>query len=156
MGLNTDAFGHFLDNITTKLSAPDLELLEYWSDSVRVAEDFHHAITEQIRAKMPGYFFDRKKSLLVSQIIKDTDFNFEMGQWIWKDILNRNLDLVERGSNFSEPVLILHGRQDPFGESVPQSLLRYYKKSKLIFVEKCGHYSWIEQPDKIKKILRLF
>ena len=98
---------------------------------------------------MPGYFFDRKKSLLVSRVIKDSDFNFETGDWIWRDIGEQKLDLAKMPPAFAGPVLILHGRQDPLGESVPLALERYYKKSKLVFIEKCGHYAWVEQPEKV-------
>jgi len=52
-------------------------------------------------------------------------------------------------SSFSGPVLVLHGRQDPTGESVPLALASYYGKSRLEFIEKCGHYSWVEQPEKV-------
>ncbi len=147
MGLNTDAFLYFNDNITSRLWASDLELERYWSDPARAAENRNHAITEIVRARMPGYFFDRKKSLWVSQTMKDSDFNFDMGDWLWKDIVKT--DIAKMEPQFSKPVLILQGRQDPMGESVAQVLARYYKKSKLIFIEKCGHYSWIEQPEKV-------
>ena len=149
MGLSLGVFAHFSDNINSKLLPSDLELSEYWSDSTRLAQDPHHALVERIRAMMPGYFYDRKKSLLVSEPMKDSDFNFEMGDWIWKDIIKSYSGISEKGSKFDKPVLILHGRQDPLGESVPQFLNGYYKNSKLIFIEKCGHYSWIEQPEKI-------
>jgi len=149
MGLNLDVFGHFGDNINSKLRPSDLDLFEYWSDSARVAQDPHHALVERIRARMPGYFYDRKKFLLVSEPMKDTDFNFEMGNWIWKDIMATYAGLSGEKSKFDKPVLILHGRQDPLGESVPRFLDDYYKNSKLVFIEKCGHYSWIEQPEKV-------
>ncbi len=149
MGLNWEGLAQFNDNITAKLWASDLELSDYWSDSVRLKADRQQAITEIIRARMPGYFFDRKKSLQVSQTMKSSDFNFELGDWIYQDVINRKLDLAKMDATFDKPVLILHGRQDPLGESVPLTLERYYKNSKLIFIEKCGHYSWIEQPEKV-------
>lgn len=148
-GLNIGLFDYFLDNIESRLIASDLEVLEYWSDSTRMAEDYHHAIVEQIRAKMPGYFFDRKKSLIVSQSMKDSDFNFELGHWIWGDIISKDLDLLKVKPKYKGPVLILHGRQDPVGESVPQLLSKYYNNSKLVFIERSGHYSWVEQPEKV-------
>jgi len=118
--------------------------------------DKQHAITEIIRSMMPGYFFDRKKSLLVSQIIKDTDFDFETGELMEKDIAKRELDLLKMKVVFKGSVLILHGRQDPLGESIPQKLSQYYSKSTLIFIEKAGHYSWIEQPEKVSSSIRDF
>jgi proline iminopeptidase len=149
MGLNWDGLAQFEDNVTAKLWASDLELFEYWNDPARMKADSQQAITEIIRARMPGYFFDRKKSLLVSQTMKSADFDFAMGDWIYKDVVNRKLDLLKMEAKFDKPVLILHGRQDPGGESVPLTLARYYKHSQLVFIEKCGHYSWIEQPEKV-------
>jgi proline iminopeptidase len=149
MGLNTDAFPHFMDNIASRLRPSDIELFDYWNDPARAAANPKHALVERIRARMPGYFFDRKKSLLVSQAMKDSDFDFEMGDFIWQDMDKRKLDLAKMAADFANPVLILHGRQDPLGESVPQELAKYYKNSELGFIEKCGHYSWIEQPEKV-------
>jgi proline iminopeptidase len=154
MGLNTEAFSHFNDNITSRLWASDLELYEYWSDPARAAENPKHAIVEGIRARMPGYFYDRKKALSVSQTMKDSDFNLDLGRWIWGDIVKT--DIGKMTPKYDKPVLILHGRQDPLGESVPQSLAHYYEKSKLIFIEKCGHYSWIEQADKVFSSIKEF
>jgi proline iminopeptidase len=111
---------------------------------------------ETIRSKMPGYFYDRKKSLIVSQTMKDSDFNFEVGDLIWNDILKRKIDLTKVKSAYDGPVLVLHGRQDPLGESVPQMLSRYYKNSRLVFIEKCGHYSWIEQPEMVYSSIKAF
>lgn len=149
MGLNWNGFPQFTDNVTSRLWPSDRQLLEYWSAPERMEADPQRAITETIRAKMPGYFFDRQKSLLVSQSIKPSDFNFEMGDVIYEDTVARKLDLSGMTSRFDGKVLILHGRQDPVGESIAIGLERYYEQSRLVFVEKCGHYSWIEQPEEI-------
>lgn len=157
MGLNTDAFGHFGDNISSRLQASDQQKYDFWSDSTRFAEDPKHALAEIVRSMMPGYFFDREKSLIVSEAIKDTDFDLMgMGELIWADIEKRNLDFSKMEQKFKGSVLILHGRQDPLGESVPLSINEYYKNSKLIFVEQCGHYSWVEQPEIISNNINEF
>lgn len=156
LGLNTDAFPHFIDNITSRLLPSDRELFDFWNDPERVKAAPKRALVERIRARMPGYFYDRKKSLVVSQEMKDDDFNFAMGNFIWQDVEKQALDLAKMPSRFAGPVLVLHGRQDPLGESVPQELCRYYRNARLSFIEKCGHYSWIEQPEKISSAIRAF
>lgn len=149
MGLDTNAFTYFMDNIRSRLSPADLQVVEYWNDPARMKADSHHAIVERIRAMMPGYFYDRQKSLIVSQAMKDSDFNFEMGQWIWKDIRDNHLELTAEHSVYQNPVLILHGRQDPLGESVPLRLKNFYTGSRMKIIEKCGHYAWVEQPEEV-------
>ncbi len=156
MGLNANAFPHFMDNISSRLRPSDIEFFDFWNDPSRVKADPKHALVEQIRARMPGYFYDRKKSLIVSQEMKDGDFNFAMGEFIWRDMAQQGLDLAKMPLKFAGPVLVLHGRQDPLGESVPQELSRYYKNATLSFIEKCGHYSWIEQPEKVSSAIQAF
>lgn len=156
MGLNRGAFGYFFDNVMSRMLPHDLELLEFWSDSVRVAENPHKATVEQIRAIMSGYFYDKEKSLIISQAIKSNDFNFEMGKWIWRDIGERKLDLSEMIPAYKGKVLILHGRQDPLGELVAFNVSEYFPQTKLVFIEKAGHYSWIEQPGIILKEINSF
>ncbi len=149
VGLNFDGFPQFRDNVASRMSAEDRERAEYWGDPARMKADPKQAVTEIIRARMPGYFFDRGKSLLVSQPMKASDFDFAMGEWIFKDIEARGLDLAKMETTFAGPVLVLHGRQDPTGESAPLSLARHYRNCKLVFIEQCGHYSWVEQPEKV-------
>jgi len=122
LGLNFDVFQYFNDNIRSRLHSGDLELLKYWSDSTRAASNPKHAIVETIRAKMAGYFYDREKALIVSQNLKDSDFDFEMGNWIWMDIQKKYMKMGQTKTTFENPVLILHGRQDPLGESVAVNL----------------------------------
>lgn len=149
MGFDFSTFRYFSDNILSKLWQNDLDALEYWSDSARYAADTHHATVETIRAMMPGYFFNREKALIEGKNMKDSDFDFEMGNWIWIDIQKKYMNLGQTNSNFDKPVLILQGRQDPMGESAAIKISQYYKNSELVFIEKCGHYSWIEQPEKV-------
>jgi len=156
IGLNRNTFGYFMDNIRSGLSESDKLSADYWMDSTRMAQNRDQAIVEWIRAIMPGYFYDREKSLLVSETMKESHFNFDVGRWIWGDIFKRKLNLKTMESNYSKPVLILHGRQDPVGESVPQDLKDYYANSELIFIEKCGHYAWIEQPEKVYSAIGQF
>ncbi len=149
MGLNWDGGHVFRDNVRSRLHASDLESLTYWSDPACMKSDRHRAITETIRAKMPGYFFDRAKGLVARQDVKSCDFDFEMGEWIYKDTIDRKLDLAKLPVRYQGPVLVLHGRQDPTGESVPQELARHYPRAQLRFLEQCGHYSWMEHPDMV-------
>lgn len=155
-GLNLDLFAYFRDNIMSRLQPADIGLIQYWDDSAIMAQDPQKAQVEQIRAMMPAYFYDRKKSLLVSETMKPTDFDFRVGDWIFADIVKRNLDLTKLGLPYDKPVLILHGRQDPIGESIPQIVSRFYPKSKLVFIEKCGHYSWVEQPEPFYSAIKDF
>ncbi len=156
MGLNWEGQQIFEDNVTSRMTAEDRARCGHWSQPDRMKADPQIAITELIKAKLPGYFFDRGKALLEAATIRPEHFDFEMGEWIYKDTVARKLDLSKLEVRFRGPVLVLHGRQDPTGESVPQALARHYPSAKLNFIERCGHYGWIEHPEKVGSLVSEF
>ena len=144
-GFNMRLWNYFTDNIWSRLLPSDKELVEYWSDSIIVANDFRRARFEYQKAIMPAYFYDRKNSLLLTQQIKPEYWNID----VWWLILSNmdKIDLSEISKSYNKPVLVLHGRQDPVGESIPLVVSQNYPNSKLVFIEQAGHFPWLEQPE---------
>jgi proline iminopeptidase len=53
-------------------------------------------------------------------------------------------------------VLIVQGRQDVLGESTPREIHRVLPQSRVEFIERCGHFPWIEQPRALCRIVTNF
>ncbi|GAB1856038.1 hypothetical protein MHTCC0001_08730 [Flavobacteriaceae bacterium MHTCC 0001] len=57
-------------------------------------------------------------------------------------------------SKFNSPVLIIQGRQDLVGSETAYKAHNTFPNSKLVFLNECGHYGWLEQEEKyINEIL---
>ena len=78
----------------------------------------------------------------------DIYFHFDMGSFIWQDIEKRDLDLAKMAPG-RRPRLDPSWPPGPAGGIGAAATSRYYGNAKLVFIEKCGHYSWIEQPDEV-------
>jgi proline iminopeptidase len=74
------------------------------------------------------------------------DWNTEVNKLIFDDYVKQKIDLTELSREYLKPVLIISGRQSFLGESIPLNLSTVYPNSKMVVVERCGHYVWIEQP----------
>ena len=144
-GFNTSLWDYFGDNIWSRLLPSDKELVEYWNDSMIVVNDYKRTRFEYQKAIMPAYFYDRKNSLLFTQKMKPEDWNIDVLRLIWRDM--NTIDLSEISRRFNNPVLVLHGRQDPIGELIPYVVSQTYPNSKLVFIEQAGHLPWLEQPE---------
>lgn len=153
-GLSTSLWDYFGDNLWSRLLPSDKELADYWNDSMIVAKDFNRSRFEYQKAIMPAYFYERKNSLFFTQKMKPEDWNIDVWKFIWRDMIK--IDLSEIGRSYNKPVLILHGRQDPVGELIPFVVSQTYPKSKLVFIEQCGHLPWLEQPEVFKNAIRSF
>jgi proline iminopeptidase len=145
VGFNTSLWDYFGDNLWSRLLPSDKELAEYWNDSIIVANDFKRSRYEYQKAIMPAYFYDRKNSLLYTQKMKPEDWNIDVFRFIWRDM--NKMDLSQISRSYNKPVFVLHGRQDPVGESIPLAVSQTYPNSKLVFIEQAGHLPWLEQPE---------
>jgi len=98
----------------------------------------------------PGYFYDRDMALKSKAA---TDFEKIHGQRgvntatvgnyrKWTD------QRVKQLRNFSGPVFLVQGRQDPIGESTIYEIKELLPQTQISMIEKCGHLPWLEKEDR--------
>lgn len=146
------AFG---DNMTARMSADDRAAQRYWSQPTVVAHDPVRAAAEGVRAIIPSQFYDRAKAVEAIAV-------FKVGREYYNpDAGKRLLPAFEQGAaarvkalrNLQIPALIVHGRQDPMPESVALENQKLLRGSRLVWLDRCGHWPWIEQPEALEKAL---
>lgn len=78
----------------------------------------------------------------------------EMSKTVW---MNPNTpDLLPKLKNFNIPTLIVHGNDDIIPVWTMKEIHSAIKNSQLIILEECGHFPYIEKPDKLKEVLNNF
>ena len=70
--------------------------------------------------------------------------------------LQKSYDLRAALPKLSRPVLIVHGHQDPIGDKTAEDIHALIPSSTLRYINECGHFPWIEQPEKMQSILAEF
>ena len=141
---------YYGDNINMRRNPEDIEVMNRLSDSS------HEIQMKRRRIYFKPYFFDPTKSSLVfttseeeSRIFVNRDFNQSI--YAWKGFLN--WDISEEVYALTIPIRIIQGRQDPVNGTEVQ-LCERAKDSKLIYIEKAGHFPWAEKPNEFFKALR--
>lgn len=66
------------------------------------------------------------------------------------------LNLYARMKELRIPVLIVHGRQSPIPADVASKLHAHLPKSRLIWIERSGHFPFVEQPEAFFKVVNGF
>jgi len=145
----------FSDNMTARMSADDHAAQQYWSQPDVVAKDPMRAAIEDIRAILPSQFYDRSKAYQAIAILRigKEHYNAEAGKFLIPAYEQQAAARIEALSEVDIPTLIIHGRQDPMPESVALANQKLLKGSRLVWLDRCGHWPWIEQPDAMEKAL---
>src|SRR5947207_2852323 len=146
--------GVFSDNQFARLGACELELRDFWKDPVRETADSNHAAFERLRAAAVAYFYDRKKALQMQAELDPKDYNFRVPPAFLS--AEGKYDFRPKLKTITAPVLLLQGRQDIAGEANILEAHSLIKNSTLAFIDKCGHMSWLEQPEQTWKIVNDF
>ena len=143
------------DNINSRLLPSDLEAMAFWSAPERMKSDPEKAIYETIKSQTPGLFYDRKNALKLLENITPASFNLQFSQLMYADLF-RNYHIKAAMTNFKNPVLIVQGRQDPIDAATAFQTKETLTQAKIEFVEKCGHFPWLEQPEKFFPVVNDF
>lgn len=154
-GINLDFSKYFGSNIHARMRDSDRDSLKYWSDSTRKAIDPEKAWIKRFKLKQAAYMYDQNKVSILAEHFTINSFSSDMSNNIWID-LEKNYDFREPLKNFDKPVLLLCGRQDPIGETTAYQIRETLTQAELTFIEECGHYPWIEQPEEFYKLIGSF
>jgi proline iminopeptidase len=141
-------FTYYGDNIYMRLHEDDIKEIENLSNSGK----------STFGAIFPGYFFEREKAL---EVKGEIDFKLWFGQpggitglTITNYISSQN-HRVNNLKTYFGPVSILLGRQDPIGASTVFEIKDLLPQSEIYFVEKCGHFPWLENEKTVEEFYKL-
>lgn len=163
-GSSVNFYNYFGNNIRSRLSAEDkafVSLLdEYFNkvwdlpmnDSLRGALNW--LATEEVNILSRAYFYD--KSLAAQNKTGPEDLNFKVLETMVQSLFAAHWDLAPELKTINIPTLILQGRQDPIDletARVTQDAIPY---SKLVILEKCGHFPWIEQNEEFFSVVEKY
>lgn len=154
-GLDLSFAPVFEDNIAMHLWPEDRMAIEKATAAARSAKDPDRAAEEIILARSIGYFFDRGAAARFLAAYQRGSFHPGAANALMPDIMaHYNVRTALRG--FNRPALIIQGHQDPIGESTAYEIHSALKNSRLVLLDKCGHFTWTEQPEPFYKAVREF
>jgi proline iminopeptidase len=108
------------------------------------------------RRVLPAFFFDREKGAAFAASFPPGQLHVDVSQLLGAEMMRPGADLRPQLKNFVRPVLMVCGRQDPIDARMSYETHLALKGSELQFINRCGHFPWIEQPQKFSEIVRRF
>jgi proline iminopeptidase len=147
--------GWFGDNIHARLRPEDEEAQRYWRDAAKRGVSADKAAIEGVRAIVPGYFYDRAKALAFGAQLSESAYHFDVNEALFAD-LGKSFDLRTGLKMVDRPVLIVAGHQDPIGDKTSEDIHTLIKSSTLVYLDKCGHFPWLEQPEAFRRAIASF
>ena len=93
-------------------------------------------------ALAPAYVVNKKNVPLIAERL--TQGNAEINALVWNNLQKIKFDCAEKLASFKKPVLIIQGKQDVIKEETAMKAHKVLKNSKIVLLDSCGHYGWLD------------
>jgi proline iminopeptidase len=155
-GPTLDFMAPFGDTLAGRATNEERAALAKWSEPAAMAADPDRARQEQLRSRFPAYFYDREKAAGAWPAFAKVPYASATFRTLMADLQREKYDLRAGLAKVRCRTLVVHGRQDPIPASVAYEIREAMPQIELRFIEKCGHFPWIEQPEETWLVLRTF
>jgi proline iminopeptidase len=141
-------FGKVLDQ--RRSDAEKKELAQIRSSAEYLAGD-PQAVTASNRLGFRAYCFDpdRAKEITLEFTPKSAKAFIEVGNLFDKTLFGPGYDIHSKLKAITCPTLVVHGDTDPIQPKFLKTVSDEIKGSRFILLDKCGHFSHVEQPTKL-------
>jgi proline iminopeptidase len=145
-GIDLDLLNYAHNMIGSRLSAEEKDSLNYWNRIIELGDTSHNARLGRGRALAPAYVYDRKNIPIIAERL--TQGNPVINNLVWQNLRKIKFDCSIPLSHFDKPVLIIQGKQDIVEERTAMKEKNVLKNSRLVIIDHCAHYSWLDRPDE--------
>ena len=134
------------DNIYARSSSAEKEYAARLEDSMKTSKSRSLAVA---RAKqfLRLIIYDAKKTDSIFEEIRKAACNQNMTILMYQDLQKINYNVKNNIGSLNFPTLVICGRQDPIGLFPSIQLKELNNKFNIVWVEKSGHFPWLENPE---------
>jgi proline iminopeptidase len=144
-GIDLELLSYVSKNINAKLTPQQLDSANYWSQKIADGDTSYFARCQRAKALANAYVYHKKYAPAIAERL--THSNLRINDLIWQDMQKINFNCAAKLLTFTRPVLIIQGRQDIIEERTSQKASRIFKNSRLVILDHCVHYGWLDNRD---------
>ena len=150
LGPDLSLMSSFIDNMNMRRYPEEVDSLNYWNDQ---PDDELSEMKRSFYSYLPEFYdHDIGKKMLVI-FFETTTLNEQMENLMWNDLLT-SYDLKSNLKNYKGQCFIIRGRQDPVPAEEIYRIKEILLQTKILIIEKCGHFPDYEKPIELFAKLR--
>ena len=154
-GVNMDFYDRYYQNVLANYSSKEFSRLKYLNQMYRAGRLNEKLDFEFRKLEYKARIHDQSKLDVYTQTLYQGKFSNEVLQLLLTEI-RQKYDVKNSFEGFGQEVLIIHGKQSPIGEETALEVLANFPNARIKWIEDCGHFPWVEQPDVFYEALGEF
>ncbi|MBL7773021.1 MAG: alpha/beta hydrolase [Chitinophagaceae bacterium] len=153
-GVNLNFINGLSDRILSNLSALEKDSFLFYQQKMDSGDTTYSVRRKRAEYLACAYVFNRKYAPLIAERLLQV--NYDVNQWVFQDLRKIKYNYLHRFKNAPVPVLILQGNKDILTMETAREIQASFRKAKLVELNNCAHYGWLDAPDIYIKAIRDF
>jgi proline iminopeptidase len=153
-GIDLELESYVEKSINGKLSPAEKDSLKYWNMKITAGDTSHFARFRRGMALAPAYVYNKKFVPVIAERL--TQGNAMITGLVWQDLDKIKFNCKPELLHFNKPVLIIQGKEDIISFSIGEKAHKVLKNSKLVLVDNCVHYGWLDNPEEYFREINAF
>lgn len=141
-GVNMKFTLYLQERLNNNLTKSERDSLNFYQRKRDAGDNSKETIAKRAQFLAKAYVVDKSNSDVIAQRL--TQINFNINSLVIENLQKINFDCSTLFSNFKRPVLVLQGKNDIISVETAQEIATTFPNSKLILIENCGHYGWLD------------
>lgn len=153
-GIDLELLDYVNRNIQSKLSDTERDSLSYYNQKIANGDTSYRTRLGRGRALAPAYVYDKRNAERIAERL--TRGNSTLNGLVWDNLRRIKFNCAPKLKSFTKPVLILHGKNDILKLETAIKSKNAFSNAKLIEIDNCAHYGWLDNPTAYLKCIRDF
>lgn len=150
-GVNLKFLNYVSESIYSKLSKTEQDSLNYYQNA-NVSEEVR--IKNRAKILANAYVFNKSKAASIAERL--TQLNFQINSLVFQDLQKMQFDYTNKFLDSKLPVLVIQGKNDIISIETAQEIANTFGNSKLVLIDNCGHYGWLDAEEKYMETIKTF
>jgi len=143
-GIDLGLLDYFRESLNSKLTAAQRDTIDYWAARME-GEDGQYARLQRAKVLAHAYVLDTTYYPVIAERL--TQINPDVNQLMWDNLHRIQFDCRKYLRDVDIPVLIIQGKQDIVRAETAEASRQAFRNSKVIFMDHCIHYGWLDNPE---------
>lgn len=153
-GLNLDFLSYVGQRVENNLSQTERDSMQYYQNILNAKPDDKLALIGRARQLASAYTVNIEHIPSLSN--RMLQVNMKINQLVYSDLQRHRFNYVNKFKEVKIPVLIFQGLNDIIALETAEVIKASFADSKLIKLENCGHYPWLDRVDVFWKEIEQF
>lgn len=141
-------------DITRHLTPTQRDSLSFYSRKISEGDTSAATRLKRLRFFAAAYVVNDEN--VEKLIYRMQQVNQTINSLVWQNLRSINFDCKPKLKSFQKPVLIIQGDQDIISNELAEVALKTFPNASKVVLKDCGHFGWVEQPEKYYASLATF